>query len=214
MVSHLLVGPREPFSMTNRGLSIKLTITPWLTDTYVAFLDCAEKGRAGVNQDRKTTRVGIYLRRLHEDDQYVRVRNGQKGLWFDTTGIQYRDDRPVSDRQLFVRQNGHLSCDKACLEDRVYGFRISPANFPPPFHIEGHVIYADGCYVTLAPGGWGCVAIVHLPAQYAGLRKIALGFDFDFNPVCLLEDSFAPRDSNANAELQDWYNWSHVLSAW
>ncbi len=32
---------RQPFSLTNRGLSIKLKITPWSADTYWAYLECA-----------------------------------------------------------------------------------------------------------------------------------------------------------------------------
>lgn len=212
MVPQLLVGPREPFSMTNRGLSIKLKITPWLTDTYVAFLDCAGESWVGSGKGKKTTRVGVFLRRLHEDDQYVRMRICRKGLWFDTEGIQYREDRPVKDRQLFVRQNGYLSCDKDCLKDIVYGFKISPTRFPSSSYLERHRISANYRFVTLAPGGWGCVAIIHISAQHQGLRKIALGFDFEFNPVCLLEDSFSRRDSNADVELQNWFDWSHVLA--
>lgn len=212
MVPQLLVGPREPFSMTNRGLSVKLTITPWLTNTYVAFLDCAERYRADSDGGGKMTRVGIFLRRLHEDDQYVRIRIGRRGLWFDTEGIQYGEDRPVRGKQLFVRQNGYLSCDKNCLKDSVYGFKISPTSFPSASRIEGYMISADGRFVTLPPGGWGRVAVIHISAQHKGLCKIVLGFDFDFNPVCLLEDSCSPRDSNADINLQNWYDWSHVLA--
>ena len=103
MVPDLFVGPREPFSMTNRGLSIKLKITPWLIDTYVAFLDCGEESKTDAGKVDRTTRVGIFLRRLHEDDQYVRIRICRRGLWFDIGGIQYLKDRLVKDRQLFVR---------------------------------------------------------------------------------------------------------------
>ncbi|KAK5214931.1 hypothetical protein LTR99_011009 [Exophiala xenobiotica] len=50
---------REPFSMTNRGLSITLKMTPWLADAYLAYLDCAEKADAERSVD-----LGIFLRRL------------------------------------------------------------------------------------------------------------------------------------------------------
>jgi len=64
MVSDLFAERRDPFSVTNRGLSIKLKITPWSADTYLIYLDCAKE--TGV--DKKRVRVAIFLRRLTEDD--------------------------------------------------------------------------------------------------------------------------------------------------
>ncbi len=64
--------------MTNRGLSIKLKITPWSADTYLAYLDCAQK-----EIPTQQVGVGIFLRRLREDDQYVRVNLSGKGIWVD-----------------------------------------------------------------------------------------------------------------------------------
>lgn len=57
--------------MTNRGLSVYLTLFVWTTDTDVAFLDCGygEKTEIGVINRH----VGIFLRRLREGDQYGRV---------------------------------------------------------------------------------------------------------------------------------------------
>ena len=34
------LNERGPFAMTNRGLSIRLKITPWTADTYLAYIDC------------------------------------------------------------------------------------------------------------------------------------------------------------------------------
>lgn len=43
MVAYLFPGVREPFCMTNRGLSIKLKVTPWSKEMYLAFFGCAEE---------------------------------------------------------------------------------------------------------------------------------------------------------------------------
>ncbi|MCJ1379929.1 hypothetical protein MMC17_003032 [Xylographa soralifera] len=63
---------RNPYSVTNRGLSINLLLKPWTIDTYLAVIMCSgmpadaeDAGRPGL--------MGIFLRRLTEDDQYARV---------------------------------------------------------------------------------------------------------------------------------------------
>lgn len=54
-------------------------------------------------------------------------------------------------------------------------------------------------------------AVIDVSDQHEGLRKIALGFDFDFHPVCLLEDSFSDRQ-HLDADLKFPCDWSSVLA--
>ncbi|KAL8654592.1 MAG: hypothetical protein Q9226_003370 [Calogaya cf. arnoldii] len=63
------------FSITNRGLSCKFPAKPYMTDTYLVRLDCTDEGTPGLNhsQHHHPTYLGIFLRRLREDDQYARV---------------------------------------------------------------------------------------------------------------------------------------------
>lgn len=198
MVSYLLPGDREPFALTNRGLSIKLKITPWYTDTYIAYLDCAEETHG--YERPSWVRVGIFLRRLGEDDQFVRMNWKGRGLWFDGDRSHLWRDRPIQDRRLFVRQTLSPQYRKDCLKARVYGFKFSlPSSLP----ISAVHRSADGHVATLAPGQWGRVMVIHFPAKCKGVRKIALGFDFEFNPVCLLEDSFSEETSDF---CYDWYS--------
>lgn len=188
-VSDPPVEGREPFSMTNYGLSIKLEITPWSADTYLAYLDCAAEE---TDSDMKV-RVGIFLRRLREDDQYVRMNYTSKGLWFDTDRnhrIQLWQDRPTRDRRLLVRQISDFHVETASLRSRVYGFKIAAGCSPLSTHVSAMQFSSDHGVATLRPGGWGCVVVINVSAQHEGLRKVALGFDFDFNPVRILEDSF------------------------
>ena len=212
MVNNAPLQGREPFSMTNRGLSIKFKITPWLADTYLAKLDCSKMTESG----KERVGVGIFLRRLREDDQYVRVNHTSQGLWFgpdwkifDTDQIQFWPNRPVRYKQLFVRQLLDFQSEAGCLKPRVYGFKFS--NNLLQHHVSAFHNLFDRCVATLRPGGWGCIVVIDVSAQYEGLRKIALGFDFDFNPVCILEDSFLDSQySDTNSE--HLYDWSGILA--
>ncbi|KAI1803237.1 HET-domain-containing protein [Daldinia bambusicola] len=64
--------PREPYTLTNRGLKIDLHLTALGKDKYVAALDCP------VPPDYKdSTFLAIYLEKLSEhDNQYARIRVG------------------------------------------------------------------------------------------------------------------------------------------
>ncbi|KAL8851807.1 MAG: hypothetical protein Q9221_003321 [Calogaya cf. arnoldii] len=63
------------YSMTNRGLSCRLLAKPFMTDTYLVRLDCTDEGEPGSRPAQRDTQtyIGIFLRRLREDDQFARV---------------------------------------------------------------------------------------------------------------------------------------------
>lgn len=80
--------PREPYSMTNRGLQIALPLTPTKDGLYVALLDCP-------SPPHYMGFLGIFLKRLSEvDEQYARVKVG--------TLAQVQDPGPTS--TIYVRQ--------------------------------------------------------------------------------------------------------------
>lgn len=63
-------APRQPYSMTNRGLRIELPIIQRGEDEYVAALDCPSPPRY-----EDTSFLAIFLRRLSTvDEQYARVK--------------------------------------------------------------------------------------------------------------------------------------------
>ena len=140
---------RAPFTMTNRGLSIKLLATPYTVDTYLVRLDCADASLLKERIPLDHVRIGIFLRRLHEDDQFARVEHEGKtfvqlsastwnpGLSSQVfQGIRSRiylnESRPVEQIEINVRQD--LSTfNTPNVDDRINGFRItiykgSPAN--------------------------------------------------------------------------------------
>ncbi|EJP64401.1 HET domain-containing protein [Beauveria bassiana ARSEF 2860] len=100
-----LVEPRQrwnhqPYSMTNRGLSLEMPVVPWGPETFLAALDCENAGQ----QD---SRVGIYLRMLSEQGQYARVRFSDDGGESKALQVFAQGLAPtVKYRKIYVRQPG------------------------------------------------------------------------------------------------------------
>lgn len=103
--------------MTNRGLSIHLNITPWSADTYLAYLECST--RRMISGSLKSLRIGIYLRRLSEDDQYARIDLNGEDLLFIDEDLLAESDRPTLARQLFIRSDVNIQEEQHCLADRL-----------------------------------------------------------------------------------------------
>ncbi|KAI9693237.1 MAG: hypothetical protein M1822_005233 [Bathelium mastoideum] len=71
------------FVMTNRGLSVTLEIYQWkILDMYVALLNCMriKDSEPQHHPSRGYSRMGIFLRRLAEFDQWARVEDDQEDL--------------------------------------------------------------------------------------------------------------------------------------
>ncbi|KGQ07306.1 Vegetative incompatibility protein HET-E-1 [Beauveria bassiana D1-5] len=100
-----LVEPRQrwnhqPYSMTNRGLSLEMPMVPWGPETFLAALDCENAGQ----QD---SRVGIYLRMLSQQGQYARVRFSDDGGVSKALQVFAQGLAPtVKYRKIYVRQPG------------------------------------------------------------------------------------------------------------
>ncbi|EXJ56892.1 hypothetical protein A1O7_07236 [Cladophialophora yegresii CBS 114405] len=202
--SIMSIRGREPFSMTNRGLSIKLKITPWSADTYLAGLGCAER----IHPSLSST-LGIFLRRLNEDDQYTRVSVSGRGLWRAADSIPRPHDRLMEERRLFVRQTLDRTWDGDCLKSRIYGFKIAPGWLPSSAEVIATQYSPSSRTAVLQPGdcGWGRVVTINFSAEHEHFRWIVLGFDFDFNPICFLGDSNSYEMKRARRPGSDW-DWS------
>jgi hypothetical protein len=196
---------RGPFAMTNRGLSIGLKITPWAADTYLAYIDCTDR-----TTDQEPAAMGIFLRRLAQDDQYTRINIHQNGLWRRSWKAPQSQDRPTKDRRLYIRQNLSTDRERAYLNKTRYGFRLTRGWLPPSTQIYARNPSRDLHTAILHPGQWGAVLVLEFSPESGSLRQAALGFDFDFNPVCLLRDSWA-GDEEPDF-VQDAPNeWSHLF---
>ena len=208
---------RAPFSMTNRGLSIKLLATPYTVDTYLIRLDYAD---ASLLKDRiplDDIRLGIFLRRLHEDDQFARIEHEGKtfvqlstSTWFPVlprsvlhrTPSQFLQSRPVEKIEINVRQ--HLSTfNTSNGVDRINGFQFATYTTFPANEARynlGHSTTTENLSVsafnwdsdtrimTMKPGVCGSTVAIDTSAQNLRIKLIKLGFDFWFNPVCFIAD--------------------------
>lgn len=177
---------RPPFSTTNRALSINLEITPWATFTYLAFIHCL--GTEPGNDPWKTMkRLGIFLRCLHYDDEYVRINfHGDHGLFLDRDHM-YSDciddskSRPMRSRQLFVLSPLPFQGGPEAVIDWAGGFRIIVKDYEESRD--------DAAFRSDAPCQLRIVDI----AKSSRFSEIAVGFNFDLDPVCLLIDRDAAK---------------------
>ena len=85
------------YVMSNRGLSLKITATLVSPDTYLVQLDCVRKLHWP---------IGIFLRRLYQDDLYVRVSEPVHRLSRSLVdvGVVFRHSLRLSDIEVCVPQ--------------------------------------------------------------------------------------------------------------
>lgn len=187
---------RSPYSMTNRGLAIKLMAVPSSVDTYLVRLDCADERVVVADDEPSQPRLGMFLRRLQEDDQYARVmQDGRTFARARTSLWEERSSRKVVHLEFFVKQ--HYTGFDDDKKDRINGFRIVTRdvltqttsgknlfNFGGPcsFDVETGIM-------TAKPGVCGTTGWLDLHKQNRVLQSIKLGFDVQFNPVCFLTTS-------------------------
>lgn len=217
MKSMLSPKGRSPYSMTNRGLSIKLWMTPFKTDTYLACLECVDESLLEDTASSDQYRLGMFLRRLAENDQYAKVEHERntflqlRASHWDYERLVSPDafltTRPVKEVTVNVRQRltSHAIDNFSTLlnpfKDCVNGFRlVTPELIKEPnvdddsnpdrnrFKICEPSWNAEGHIMFMKPGSCGNVGFC-LQDQNASMRAFKLGFDFDYNPICFVVTS-------------------------
>ena len=196
---------RTPYSMTNRGLSIKPLATPYTTDTYLVRLDCVDESLPKEGIPLEEIRLGIFLRRLHEDDQFARVDHegktflqlpafawtpGMSSKVFQGTSshVVSSESQPVTRLDINVRQ--HLSTfNSPIVVARINGFRIATLGiFEDAFKVSAFNWDSRNNIMTMKPGDFGTAGTIDISALKLKIKFIKLGFDFSFNPVCFVAD--------------------------
>ena len=184
-----------PYSMTNRGLSLKLMAFPCGPDTYLARLECTY-------EQQSTHRLGIFLRRLDEDDQYARVAvNGRPiflhSLFLTEEGISEtpRFGKFYGLIEINVRQKITASNNNA-FKERVYGFHVHKELCATSHrsHDELHGIVESTKEFQDMLGPWILqhfqpIDTLDINRQDSWVRVMSLGLDFDHNPVCFMATS-------------------------
>ena len=190
---------RSPYSLTNRGLSVKLMATQFTTDTYVVRLDCADElllADAGPVDDY---RLGMFLRRLDEDDQYARVEQEGKtfrqlkaSFWDPAVSKLLRSPRPVEQIEINVRQQ-FTAINVNNYKDRINGFRVATTELlerhksgKDRFKVSAPGWDAQEGIMSMKAGGFGTVGFLDISQQDRKIQVIKLGFDFEYNPVCFI----------------------------
>ncbi|KAK5626878.1 hypothetical protein RRF57_002593 [Xylaria bambusicola] len=190
---------QSPYTATNQGLSITLLLTPWTADTYVALLECFKVYDSG------NIGLGIFLRRLRQDDQYARVSYSNcSTILIDNRFL--RKVQPIRKVTVYVKQNHHLTRGFVIVSNsstlginyldtprpRIYGYciifpglggimrRIQRSLVEVP---AGNDWDPNTSTMVMKEGGSGIVGVLNLEAFDIDLRMIKLGFDFDYNPV-------------------------------
>ncbi len=129
----------------------------------------------------------------------------------DTSNSYMSDDRPSLERRLFIRHDISPDEERHCLLDRTCGFKIPDTWLPSSALVFCAGYLRPDRLAVLPIGGWGLTIVLDVSAERKGLKRIALGFDFDFNPVCFLEDSSEVKE-HVHRNLNDHINWSNLLT--
>lgn len=193
---------RSAYSITNRGVSITFTLIPWSTDTYLAPLNCAYRfilDERGAGDGR----LGIFLRRLYEDDQFARIEFDGEDLLLSLSQRLTASQRDLStswNTTINVRQTRISGPDMTFLE---YGFRISErllgrdAQGADRLAIQGRagglVWSAPQRILALANGSknYNNFPILDMSTQHKKIKLIRFGFNHNFDPFCFLAESTA-----------------------
>ncbi|KAI1101313.1 HET-domain-containing protein [Jackrogersella minutella] len=170
----------SPFSMTNRGISITLKLTPWVQNTYMADIHCWERP----DKDGAIYKLGIFLRRLEADDQYARVAVNGEDFYHSHPKIQKLHSNIVP---IYVRQfRGGEEAKRFADSDLVNGFQIHKDLLPEVLLGKGY--WGLGRQVlTFKPGKNESYNVGEFTfLKHPRIKVARLGFDFEFNPTILL----------------------------
>jgi hypothetical protein len=172
---------KNPYSVSNKGLSIELPMVSWAMETYLVALDCEI-------ENVPDSRIGIYLQLLDEEGQYCRVPiDGSDSQIFHP---QYFDK--MAYRRLYVRQKDRLVPPA----QRMYGFWIR--SLPEPIttvygktggrdlsSVNSLMPWSDSERVLEMPTGTsGTAGTIRYVYSQSRSTVLKLGFDADFNPIC------------------------------
>lgn len=220
---------RSPYSLTNRGLSIKLLATPYSADTYLVRLDCENRLLPVQSDHTGELRLGMFLRRLYEDDQFGRITIDGKtfvqlsaSTWvskmskpysdFGVRDLLQRSMQPVEQLGINVRQVTNLNTND--YNDRINGFRLATPDILKRsssgqnlFKVYAPQWDAQENIMSMKAGELGLVGYLDIGPRNRKISIIKLGFDFEFNPVCFIATSgihqLSPFDELAWSEMSN-----------
>ncbi|MCJ1286005.1 hypothetical protein MMC26_005347 [Xylographa opegraphella] len=199
-------------NITN-GSSINLSLKPWTRDTYLAILECS-RTPANADSTGRPCLMGIFLRRLTGDDQYARVT--VHGVEIVTIPLPEEGLTEYLSVSVHVPQ-AKLQLNEMTLlaQKRNHGIRISTELLKHDskgrnlFEIEGN-LREGGEKAKYAPGSvvYGHVGTLNISQQKGSVRYIKLGFDFEFNPICLVATHSINGQRSHATDKPGWSDWA------
>ena len=223
----------KPYSMTNRGLSIRMMAVQIEPDTYRVSLNCGDEALPTVGSSSQNARgetyLGMYMRRLYDDDQYARIKykgetfvNLRRGLWegpdteYATTGqarqpVGYID---LNVPQEFANTDAEL-CSKSGGSFRLLDLKLSHGSQPrlggQQFEVLANRWSLEGKTLYVQPGEFGTVRFLNTE-KVDDIKTIELGYDFDGNPLCSIKTTEEVQEtettSERNQQVQEKVEWN------
>jgi len=197
-----LDGTPQGFSMTNIGLSISLATIPYTMHTYLAILDCSHSRQLDF-------RYGILLERLSANDQYARVRVGDRSvvsIHRDTHEPVFTDTRPLLIRQMQYHAPRAQHCAFWIRSLALPGYRRSQLAEAELFSRDRYIGPNDGLGVLKIPNSYfGTAGVIKLwpddkDTPWWRVEYLALGYDKNFMPCCLLGNAGLRKKSHPFVE--------------
>ena len=183
-------GGHSSYTMTNRGLSCNFIAVPFIVDTYIARLDCTDKFESAEDNDDL---LGMFLRRLADDDQYARVWiHGQTFVPFYAT-LRLSGERIEKFDRIQVNVKQRILQPTAVHMPRFNGFRVQFDDITLRSISDRSYIVADECAwdpvnmtMKFKPCNYNQMGTLDIRAVKGSIACLKLGFDFSHNPVCLV----------------------------
>lgn len=179
----------DAFSLTNIGLSIELSLTPWDSLLYACVLAC---------KHNEKSKIIVFMRKL-ADAHFVRV---QAEGYPDVLAVDDYEvgwaSREVRKRRIFVQQYDYIPRSLSRLthpnEKPLYGVKISSTgllNIREYCSSTGHWDQETGI-AEMRGGHYGPMVTIDLRGCGTRIKRMAIGLDFDFRPRCIVSSSESP----------------------
>jgi hypothetical protein len=189
---------RRPFTVNNRGVHGLFRLFPYTLDTYLMVLPCIRRDSTDLDTSDGIAQVGIFLRQLYEDDQFMRVSvHGEEVMNNATACVMkhgVRLSRTFIERSISIRQSPLLPEDMADVYvERIQGFRLNESLVtrdvtPVPVSTIGGKWDPKTQIISLPPGSPKIdrVGSLNIGRQEREIELIRFGFDHDYNPIVYL----------------------------
>ena len=186
----------KPYSMTNRGLSIRMLAVQIKHDLYLVRLKCSKAGGHPPNLSYNRC-LGMYMKRLN-DDVYAPVEHEGETCALRRTVTWEAGSSSLYSSILETHVPQVFRCHSVDYKEDFRGFRFATCVSSHHsrtlegrrFEVSATQWSPEESIMFVRPGEYGTVHLYD-STQDNEIRLIKLGFDFDGNPLCSIRTSFA-----------------------